>query len=147
MTTVVCDGCGEAQPSTQQEKLPDGGWVLPFDTFGYYGGFDDNIGVLLGEDESRYAKLCHDCVVKFLTMFPRISENMPGGLHPNFVHTDFRAEGNDGTVYPSCCQWAWCWKRTNDSDGRLIRIDTFIGDGRGGWRYLGKTSFPPPSGD
>lgn len=89
-----CSGCGVEQPCTQQKNYPDNGWVLPFDTFGYYGGFDDNVDVLLSDVQSRQWVLCHDCVVKFLTLFPRLQDTFAKGLHP--------CEGET-----PCCEWAW----------------------------------------
>lgn len=120
---ITCDTCGVEQPNTQQTHFPDGGWGLPIDTLGYYGGFDDNVGVLIGSEETRIVKMCHDCVVKLLTTFPLLAEKLHGGCHPNFIHhADF--DGNDDcTLDPSCCRWAWGWKGD----------ETYIGDGNGGW--------------
>lgn len=91
---VTCSGCGEQSICSAQEKYPDNGWVLPFDTFGYYGGFDDNIDVLFGERISRQWVLCHDCVVKFLDTFPRLAESLGKRLH--HCHGD-----------TPCCRFAW----------------------------------------
>ena len=90
----TCSGCGEQCACTQQENYPDNGWVLPFDTFGYYGGFDDNVDVLLTDVPSRQWVLCHDCVVKFLTLFPRLRDTFSKGLHLCESETP-------------CCEWAW----------------------------------------
>lgn len=131
MVGIKCDECGEEQPATQQDNYPDGGWSLPYETFGYYGGFDDNIGVLLGEDKPNDFILCHDCVVKLLTALPVLGAKLVGGHHPNWVHDDgFDGSGDDGTVHPSCCRWAWTWKRVGAS---RYEVDTYYGDGNGGW--------------
>lgn len=134
---VPCDACGNIQPNTQQDKLPDGGWVLPLESLGYYGGFDDNIGVQIGGDEPTWISFCHDCVVKFLETFPAIAAKMSGGCHPNFIHDrDFRWRENgntDGTIFPSCCRWAWTWVETGSRKDGNRKVDTYYGDGNGGW--------------
>ena len=38
--------------------------------------------------------LCHDCVVKFLTLFPRLRDTFSKGLHLCESETP-------------CCEWAW----------------------------------------
>ncbi len=92
---VICDGCGVMSPAADiDENVLDNGWVLPYDRFGYYGGFDDNIDVLIGGDSSRYWLFCHDCVVKFLRTFPRLAEGLGRGCHPCID-----AE--------PCCEFAW----------------------------------------
>lgn len=126
--SITCDTCGLEQRTTQQDKLPDGGWSLPIDHFGYYGGFDDNVDVLLGGEESSFVSMCHDCVVKMLNTFPLLSEKMKGGRHPNFIHTDFRDDTDDGTLHPSCCRWAWTWNKVAPR-----KYETYFGDGNGGW--------------
>lgn len=78
---ATCSACGEQALCTQQDHYPDDGWVLPFDTFGYYGGFDDNIDVLLGGRISREWIFCHDCVVKLLNTFPRLAESVGPNCH------------------------------------------------------------------
>lgn len=128
--TVTCNECGKEQPATQQDNLPDGGWALPYETFGYYGGFDDNIEVLLGSERPTDFLLCHDCVVKLLTALPNLGARLAGGHHPNFIHTDFADDGDDGTLHQSCCRWAWTWKEVGDR-----KVDTYYGDGNGGWVF------------
>lgn len=91
---AVCSACQEAFPCRSQEYYPEGGWVLPFDTFGYYGGFSDNVDVLLNERRSREWILCHGCVVKFFETFPSLAESFGGGHHPCADETP-------------CCQFAW----------------------------------------
>lgn len=95
MTRVTtCDACGVHYESSH-DSLPDDGWDMPYDLFGYYGGFTDNIGVLLGGDRSRSWWLCHSCVVKFLETFPRLAESIGASCHP----TPQGAE--------PCCRHAW----------------------------------------
>jgi hypothetical protein len=81
-TNALCSACQEPLVCTQQVHYPDNGLVLPFDTFGYYGGFDDNLEVLTGRLRSREWILCHDCVVKFLDTFPLLSERVGPNCHP-----------------------------------------------------------------
>ena len=79
--TAQCSACLALLPCTQQQSYPDLGWVLPFDTFGYYGGFDDNTDVLSGYMRSREWILCHDCVVKFLETFPLLAQTIGQNCH------------------------------------------------------------------
>lgn len=135
MVSITCDECGKEQPTTQQTHYPDGGWALPYETFGYYGGFDDNIEVALGSERPTDFVLCHDCVVKLLTALPGLGEKLAGGHHPNFIHTDFQKDGDDGTIHPSCCRWAWTWKRVGQ---KYHEVETYYGDGNGGWVFAYK---------
>jgi len=91
---VRCHGCELEHPATQQDKFPDNGWVLPYSEFGYYGGFSDDIGVLLGNRPTQSWILCHDCVVKMLTALPLLGQFFHAGQHPC-----------SGDV--PCCNWAW----------------------------------------
>ena len=94
-SVAICSACGEEAECTQQDNYPDNGWVLPFDLFGYYGGFDDNMAVLVGQRQSREWIMCHDCVVKFLDLFPRLSESLGGSSHPCSKNEE------------PCCKYAW----------------------------------------
>lgn len=111
--TARCSACGNNQPCTQQQSYPDNGWVLPLDAFGYYGGFDDNIsGLETFQTRGREWIFCHDCVVKFLTLFPRLQVALAKGLHPCENETP-------------CCEWAWrstdlFGKYEENSSGELI---------------------------
>ena len=125
---ITCDTCGLEQRNTQQSVSPDGGWSLPIDHFGYYGGFDDCVDVLIGGEQTRFLSMCHDCVVKLMTTFPLLGNKFQSGCHPNFIHTDFRDDGDDGTLHPSCCRWAWTWKKVGNG-----KPETYLGDGNGGW--------------
>lgn len=91
-----CSACRASVPCTQQESYPDNGWVLPFDTFGYYGGFDDNVRVLTGSLRTREWILCHDCVAKFLATFPLLAQDIGQNCHPD----------SRDTPVP-CCTHAW----------------------------------------
>lgn len=91
---ATCSACEATVECRSQTHYPDDGWVLPFDTFGYYGGFDDNVSVLLGDTRSREWILCHECVVKFLDLFPRLAESIGANCH-----------SSDGDV--PCCRHAW----------------------------------------
>jgi hypothetical protein len=91
---ATCSACALRVICRSQDIYPDNGWVLPFDAFGYYGGFDDNIGITLGGTRSREWILCHDCVVKLLELFPRLSETIGANAHPCSSDTP-------------CCRHAW----------------------------------------
>lgn len=104
---AVCSACRASVPCTQQESYPDSGWVMPFDTFGYYGGFDDNVGVLTGSVRTREWILCHDCVVKFLDTFPLLAQDIGQNCHPD----------SRDTPVP-CCRHAW---QATDIFGKNIR--------------------------
>ena len=132
MRTITCDCCGNDDVSTQQEHVPDDGWHLPVDLFGYYGGFSDNIKVLMGQSPSSWMVMCHDCVVKFLTAFPLLAEKLTDMGHPNHnkphgVYLD------DDREYPSCCKWAWTSVKTGPG---WQDYDLYYGDGQGGWVYV-----------
>jgi hypothetical protein len=94
---VICDACGEGVPSTWQPGLPDSGWSLPFQSFGYYGGFSDDLetelGIIDASQRQRWL-LCHDCVMKFLFVFPQLAKFLQAGQHPCVENTP-------------CCQFAW----------------------------------------
>ena len=111
-TVVFCHGCEKPSMCTQQDSLPDNGWVFPYGIFGYYGGFTDNIDALLGlgDAENEHWILCHDCIVKILTVLPLLGESLPKGQHPC------------ETAKP-CCKWAW--KRLADK--------TVVPDELGNW--------------
>lgn len=111
---ILCTACGNETECNQQKFYPDNGWVLPFDTFGYYGGFSDDISVLIGERRSREWILCHDCVAKLLSLFPRLTATLERGLH------------NCENDTP-CCEFAWratpiFGKYEHDENGRLVPV-------------------------
>jgi hypothetical protein len=89
-----CSACGEPRLCRSQDIYPDNGWVLPYETFGYYGGFSDSMRVLLGQQRSSEWILCHDCVVKFLRTFPALADSFGNGHHPC----------SDDSP---CCEFAW----------------------------------------
>ena len=111
--TVKCSACGEDAPATQQEDAPDDGWTMSFDSFGYYGGFSDDIR----RNEKKNVMLCHDCCVKILEMFPlEFQERFRGG-HP---------ASNRNSDTP-CCKYAWrgttiFGKYTKDGEGRRYHV-------------------------
>jgi hypothetical protein len=91
---VICSACGEGAPSTYQSGLPDSGWSLPFQSFGYYGGFSDDLEAEFGITVFQRWVLCHDCVMKFLYVFPALAKSVQAGQHPCENDTP-------------CCQFAW----------------------------------------
>jgi len=93
---VKCDGCGENAPCHTQERLPDNGWALPYQIFGYYGGFTDD-----DEGQSIWDKsviLCHSCVLRFLDFFPLIAKRISKGGHSLMPFAD---------EAKPCCDYAW----------------------------------------
>jgi len=78
-------------PHHSQEDAPDNGWDLPYEQFGYYGGFTDHDGACDGK-----WRLCHDCVVRFLEAFPLLGVLVGRGWHTMYGPTDV-----------PCCRWAW----------------------------------------
>lgn len=114
--TVTCSACGNDAPCTQQKRLPDQGWELPFDVFGYYYGFSDEISVLIGDRRSRIWIMCHDCVAKFLDTFPLLAATLGKGLHPHYGDSD-----------EPCCEYAWratdkFAQYERDDDGELVPV-------------------------
>jgi len=79
---VICSACEKSVKAVRDTDLPDDGWVLDFDYFGYYSGFTDEMSALLGAEPSRKLTMCHDCVVKLLELFPRLGELVGANNHP-----------------------------------------------------------------
>lgn len=129
MTMVTCDCCGKEEVATQQNASLDNGWSLPVDLFGYYGGFSDNMGVLVGEEETSWMNMCHDCVVKFLDTFPMLASKLTNTGHPNH-NKPFHVCLDDEREFPSCCKWAWTAVMTGPG---WQEFDLYYGDGNGGW--------------
>lgn len=129
MTMISCDCCGKEEVTTQQKASFDDGWSLPVDLFGYYGGFSDNMSVLVGQEETTWMNMCHDCVVKFLDTFPMLADKLTNMGHPNH-NKPFDACLDDEREFPSCCKWAWTAVRTGPG---WQDFDLYYGDGNGGW--------------
>lgn len=135
MKTIACSAC---EQEYKQHKwgtepplyeLPHNGWTLPHKHFGYYGGFDDDIHVLVGGDAYEHWWLCHDCIVKLLTTFPLLGEKVGRGCHP------LDRDGDNGTDETPCCQWAWTMNTKRDEDGKIIGHDVFYATAEGTWEY------------
>jgi len=92
---AVCSACEQTCDTLQTPNYPEQGWRIPFDLFGYRGGFSEEVGALIGNRRSREWILCHDCVVKFLDTFPLLAEK--AGL--SALH---RCEAEK-----PCCRFAW----------------------------------------
>lgn len=120
--TCICDTCGKETPVVTGGSAPETGWELPVDQFGYYGGFSDNMDVLLGQEENAWLKMCHDCVLKFLDTFPLLAEKITCLGH-SMKHDNW----DDKLATKSCCKYAWTFTRTDEGD--MI----YYGDGQGGW--------------
>lgn len=105
---AVCSACEQTCDTTQTRNYPDNGWCLPFDTFGYRGGFSEEFGVLIGNRRSREWILCHDCVIHLLDTFPLLAERAGlGALH--------RCDNEK-----PCCRYAWREIRTGGN--RQIQV-------------------------
>lgn len=92
--TARCSACGRDSRCHDKTAYPVGGWVIPFDALGYYGGFSDEMDVLLGMRISRQWILCHDCIVELLSAFPALAATLGNALH------------NCDSDTP-CCDWAY----------------------------------------
>jgi hypothetical protein len=96
---VICSACEKSVKAVRDTDLPDDGWVLDFDYFGYYGGFTDEMSV------------CHDCVVKLLELFPRLGELVGANNHPC----------QDAVP---CCRHAWQATEFFAKKGVVVRTRT-----------------------
>jgi hypothetical protein len=95
---VKCDACGELHlASVGAPSAIDNGWWLPYDTFGYYSGFTDNLeAMMMSPDLLKVWTICHDCIVKFLDIFPLLAKSIEKGGHPSPYEKK------------PCCDYAWC---------------------------------------
>ena len=91
---IICSACNNLSVATQQDDLPDRGWHLSYESFGYYGGFSDSLEVALGSRHSDNWILCHDCIVKFFDLFPNLADTY--GLRHHPCRDDI-----------PCCRFAW----------------------------------------
>ena len=117
--TWYCQGCGTLQPIESCGNGLDNG--LELSGFGgYYGGFSDimfDVDTTEQYDQRDKAHLCHDCIIKILTVLPVLSQSLdltsgchpPSGLHPI------------DPSQPPCCQWAWA---RIDNDTYYATINT-----------------------
>jgi hypothetical protein len=109
--TVVCTACEKPVKAAHETDLPDDGWVLDFDYFGYYSGFTDEFHALIGAEPSRKFTMCHDCVVKLLELFPRLGELVGANNHPC----------QDAVP---CCRHAWQATEFFAKKGFVVRTRT-----------------------
>lgn len=100
----ICHGCGMMAPHHTQEDYPDNGWALPIDEFGYYAGFTDVISGLDPNQKSDRLRFCHDCVLKFLKMFPLLEMYITKGCH-----------NQHGPNEKPCCKYSWKSESIGDS--------------------------------
>lgn len=107
-----CSACENTL--AQAMNMPGSGWRVDWGNFGGYDMFDD---VIDDEEGTRVWYLCHDCVVKFLTLFPKLGKDIPRGAHPSITDEP-------------CCEWAWhmVWEDGDQSgtlylpeDGRWVK--------------------------
>ena len=94
---VKCDACDEMYPaSISSPTAIDDGWWLPYETFGYYNGFTDNLDAMMtSSDLLKSWSMCHACIVKFLDTFPLLAKSIEKGAHPS----PYREK--------PCCNYAW----------------------------------------
>jgi len=90
-----------------QEGLPENGWSLPYDAFGYYGGFSDDLEHDIDGENLRRARICHECVVAVLKALPKFAERLERGTHP--------CDSDE-----PCCEYAW---RFQDSELQIVSPD------------------------
>ena len=107
-----CSGCDKSvETDTVNTTRPVAGLDFPFRAMGYYSGFTDCMPWEEFKDEEDFV-ICHDCVVKVLSVLPaireKISEAYGRGLHPTINSDD-----------SPCCEY--CWK--TDSDGNVYLAD------------------------
>jgi hypothetical protein len=101
--TVKCDACGEAHlVSISGANTIDSGWLVPYEAFGYYGGFTDNLDWLMANTEPKSWNICHACIVKLLDIFPLLAKSLDKGAHPS-PYDD-----------KPCCDYAWSF--TNEGE-------------------------------
>lgn len=110
MTSTECDGCGELvaldkgflqalKHQTEAETEAMGGFLqlvngLSLNMGGGYGEFNDML------EGDPYIHLCHDCIVSFLKMFPKIGRR--ADIFPQNACHPFNGE--------RCCDWGWTSK-------------------------------------
>ena len=93
--TTYCDECAQevecsiAIEGAWGSTRPLFGWSFQPNTFGYYNGFTD-----MPPNRDKEFTLCHDCVVRLLTLFPGLASTIAPGGHP--------FEGDT-----PCCDWGW----------------------------------------
>lgn len=71
-----CDGCGVAITRLQPNEPPTLG--MSFDISGSYNGFVDRYDADMYQ---RSLELCHDCVIKMITLFPEMGKKLGKGCH------------------------------------------------------------------
>ena len=79
--TETCEGCGAPSPHG-----------LSLDITGGYNEFTDNYD---GERHTKSLRLCHDCVLRLVSLFPALRDKFGRGCHPC-----------DDAFLP-CCAHAW----------------------------------------
>ena len=103
----MCHGCGSMTPHHTQKDYPDNGWAFDMNNFGYYAGFTDPIG-----EDPQPVRLCHDCIIKFLDIFPLLSILVPRGSH-----------SQDGPDEKPCCRYAWKLQSIGSSSITLLATE------------------------
>lgn len=98
LPTANCSECGAIVKAVFPTKSETGYFQvdrgLCLDLTGHYGGFNDDIRAMFG-DEPRYAILCHDCSLRVFQALPNFTKNGLGMNHP--------AEFGGG----ACCEYGY----------------------------------------
>lgn len=98
-TQSMCDGCGQVVKGEVYENgmfIIDSGFC--FNLSGGYNEFNDAF------DSRVDFSICHDCVLKFIELFPRAGQLLGPGCHP--------ADNEP------CCLWSWTFIKNDE--GELI---------------------------
>jgi len=102
---VKCDACGQPRQGSQHAPTVatiDSGWSLPYEAFGFYGGFTDDLPSLMSDAEPKSWNMCHTCIIKFLDTFPLLAKSIGKGAHPSPYEQK------------PCCDYAWSF--TNEGE-------------------------------
>jgi hypothetical protein len=116
-TTTKCDNCNKQVPSQrlQGEGYPDNGLEIFPLTFGYYGGFIDNLPLDEDKPSGERVVFCHDCSVSLFRQFPSMLKGLGislGEVASNPLGFGFHpCEGDT-----PCCEFSW------DSAGEQDKI-------------------------
>ena len=107
-TTTNCDNCNTQVSSEplQGEGYPDNGLELFPLTFGYYGGFIDNLPLDEEKPSGERVVFCHDCSVSLFRQFPSILKGLGislGEMESNPLGFGFHPCKGD----TPCCEFSW----------------------------------------
>ena len=107
-TTTKCDNCNKQVPMNtfQSEGYPENGLEIFPLTFGYYGGFVDNLPLDYEKPAGDRVAFCHDCSVSLFRQFPSLLNGF--GIAPSEADKKTLGFGfhpcEDDTP---CCEFSW----------------------------------------